>query len=61
MTILKKIDNIKINKSIEAEKIRLIDYDGEMLGLISLNKSLKMAKEKGYDLVEISPNTKPPV
>lgn len=39
----------------------MIDADGLMLGVVALAHAQKLAKDKGLDLVEISPNTNPPV
>ncbi len=50
-----------INHYIKAEKIRLIDAAGEMVGIVSANEGRRMAEEAGLDLVEISPNAEPPV
>ncbi|MCZ4351303.1 translation initiation factor IF-3 [Roseovarius aestuarii] len=41
--------------------MRLIGADGENVGVVSSNRALEMAEEAGLDLVEISPNAKPPV
>lgn len=41
--------------------MRLVGIDGEQLGVVSLSEALKQAEEEGFDLVEISPNTNPPV
>ena len=41
--------------------MRLVDNSGEMLGVMSTDKAIKLAKQAGFDLVEISPNAKPPV
>lgn len=41
--------------------MRLIDSDGKMLGVTSVEKALNIAKKQGYDLVEISPNSVPVV
>jgi translation initiation factor IF-3 len=46
---------------IESPKIRLIDADGEMVGVVSIHEGLQMAYEADLDLVEISPNADPPV
>lgn len=51
----------KANKLIEAKKVRLIDADGEMQGVVSISEALDFARSKGLDLVEISPNAEPPV
>jgi translation initiation factor IF-3 len=41
--------------------LRLIDDEGNNLGVVSTNEALTMAKDKGLDLVVISPNQEPPV
>ncbi len=41
--------------------VRLIDLDGEQVGVVSINEALTKAAEAGVDLVEISPNAEPPV
>jgi len=41
--------------------VRLIDQDGEQAGIVSLLQAKRMAEEAELDLVEISPNAKPPV
>jgi translation initiation factor IF-3 len=51
----------RVNDQIESPQIRLIDQNGEMMGVVSLHKGLQMAYEAGLDLVEISPNADPPV
>ena len=42
-------------------KVRLIDAEGEQVGIIPLDQALQKAKEVRLDLVEISPNAEPPV
>lgn len=42
-------------------EVRLIDEDGNQIGIVSSRQALEIADEKGLDLVEISPNGKPPV
>ena len=54
-------DSFRVNQSIEASNVRLIDDAGEMTGVKSLADALKMAREAGLDLVEISPQSTPPV
>jgi translation initiation factor IF-3 len=51
----------KANREITAPKVRLVDDEGEMIGVVTLQEALKLALEKGLDLVEISPNADPPV
>lgn len=41
--------------------MRLILEDGKQAGIVSISEALKIAQERGYDLVEIAPNAKPPV
>ncbi|TSC95508.1 MAG: translation initiation factor IF-3 [Parcubacteria group bacterium Athens0714_26] len=52
---------IRINHQIQAKELRVIDENGANLGVISLSEALKMAVEKGLDLIEISPMANPPV
>ena len=54
-------DEYRINKQIRATKIRLIDHDGDNLGVVSLREGLDKAEQAGLDLVEVAPNANPPV
>ena len=54
-------DETRVNDRIRASEIRLIDQDGNMVGVVSPDEAIKMAKNVGMDLVEISPNASPPV
>lgn len=54
-------DKIRINKEIRARELRVIGASGENLGVISFEDALKNAQDAGLDLIEISPNAKPPV
>ena len=51
----------KANLEITAISVRLINDKGEMLGVISIDDALKQAQKEGLDLVEVSPNSEPPV
>lgn len=51
----------RINHKIDAQKVRVIDHNSAMLGVITLNQAMELAKEAGLDLVEVSPNVNPPV
>ncbi|MCP4330373.1 MAG: translation initiation factor IF-3 [Alphaproteobacteria bacterium] len=51
----------RANEQITASDIRLIDQNGENVGLVSAARGRQMAEEAGLDLVEISPNSDPPV
>ncbi len=52
---------IRTNERIRAREVRVIDENGEQLGVMAPFEALKMAREKTLDLVEISPNAVPPV
>jgi translation initiation factor IF-3 len=56
-----KSDEPRVNHQIRTDKIRLIDADGEMLGVVSVEDALRRARAAGLDLVEVSPNAEPPV
>jgi translation initiation factor IF-3 len=42
-------------------EVRLIDEDGNQVGIVSTRQAMELSGERGLDLVEISPNSKPPV
>ena len=50
-----------MNQFIEADPIRLVDQNGEMVGVVPRERGLDLAAEVGLDLVEVSPNADPPV
>ena len=50
-----------INDEIKAKEVRLIDVDGNQLGVVSVKDALAKAEEKNLDLVESSPQAQPPV
>jgi len=54
-------DSINVNERVKAREVRLIDDEGKQLGIIPTSEALKIAKERGLDLVEVSPKTVPPV
>ena len=51
----------ELNEEICATEVRLIGSDGEQLGIMAPSDALRIADEKGLDLVKISPQAKPPV
>lgn len=51
----------RINNQIRASEVRVISSEGTNLGVLSLREALEKAKEAGLDLIEISPNTNPPI
>ena len=50
-----------MNEQITTPEVRLIDAEGENVGVVTVAKAQNMADESGLDLVEISPGAKPPV
>ena len=52
---------IRINEKINVKEVRAIDETGANLGVIETSEALRLAREKGLDLVEISPMAIPPV
>ena len=50
-----------INNKISAKTVRVISEKGEMLGVLEKNKAVQLAFDQGLDLVEVSPNSSPPV
>ena len=54
-------DGPRINQRIRATEVRLISDTGEQIGVISIQDALTRAEEAGLDLVEVSPDAKPPV
>ncbi len=51
----------RINASIIASEVRVIDQEGEQVGILPIADANNMASEASLDLVEISPNAEPPV
>lgn len=51
----------RINEQIRTPELRVIDQEGEPLGVISRDDALERAREVGFDLVEVAPMEKPPV
>jgi translation initiation factor IF-3 len=53
--------NVRLNGAIRATILRVIDEDGNQLGVLSRREALDLAEQRELDLVEISPNANPPV
>ena len=51
----------KSNNRINSPEVQVIGSDGVNLGILNTNEAIAMAKQEGLDLIEISPNAKPPV
>ncbi|MFZ5816401.1 MAG: translation initiation factor IF-3 [Bacillota bacterium] len=50
-----------MNEQIRAREVRVVSETGEQLGVFSARDALRIAQERGYDLVEVAPTAKPPV
>jgi len=51
----------RLNYAIKADSLRVIDQDGNQIGVITKAEAVQMASDQDLDLVEISPNANPPV
>lgn len=51
----------RLNNQIRESQIRVIDFDGKQLGIMTVYEALKIANERGLDLVEVGPRAKPPI
>ncbi|SNS56644.1 bacterial translation initiation factor 3 (bIF-3) [Sphingomonas laterariae] len=51
----------RYNEFIQSPKVRVIDENGENLGVMYTREAMEQAQEAGLDLVEVSPNADPPV
>lgn len=51
---------MRVNREIRVPEVRLIDEDGKMLGVYSTAEALRVAEERGLDLIEIAPTARPP-
>ena len=57
----KKDTSLRTNEQITASEVRVISSSGKQLGIISIREALFHAEDEGFDLVEVSPDAKPPV
>ena len=55
------IKELQINEEIRDKEVRLIDVDGNQIGIVPIKKALDLAYERNLDLVKVAPNAKPPV
>lgn len=56
-----KTEQQRINEAIRAPQLRVIDHEGNNLGVISSDEALSKAQALGLDLIEVSPDANPPV
>ncbi|MFC1692445.1 translation initiation factor IF-3 [Candidatus Latescibacterota bacterium] len=52
---------MRVNEQIRTAEVRLIDKDGNQIGIVPIEEAMNHAGDAGFDLVEVSPNTAPPV
>src|SRR5271165_335425 len=52
---------IRVNHRIRVPEVRVIDANGDMLGVLQTHEALRKAQEQGLDLVEVNPKAEPPV
>lgn len=58
---MSKPDEPRVNEEITTASIRLVDHNGQMVGVVSVKEAIRMAEQAGLDLVEIAPTASPPV
>ncbi len=51
----------RVNDEIRIPQVQLVDHDGQNRGIVDIEEAMHLAEEAGLDLVEISPNSRPPV
>jgi len=54
-------DSTRINERIRVPEVRLIDENGEQVGVMRTNEALRYAQDRDLDLVEVAPDARPPV
>lgn len=54
-------DKVRTNQYIRAVELRVLDEEGQNLGVLPLKEALTLAKSRGLDLIEIAPNANPPI
>ena len=59
--IANNMADLMMNEEIRDREVRVIDQNGEQLGVLPIRKALELAEEAGLDLVKIVPTAKPPV
>lgn len=54
-------EELRVNERIRISPIRLIDDNGDQLGIVATDEARSLAAERGLDVVEVAPNARPPV
>jgi translation initiation factor IF-3 len=52
---------VRVNHQIRISPVRLVDADGQQVGVVPIEEALKSARDRGLDLVEVAPMARPPV
>nr|WP_204617036.1 translation initiation factor IF-3 [Desulforadius tongensis] len=52
---------MRTNEAIRAKEVRLVDNEGNQLGIVPTKEALRIAEDRQLDLVEVAPQAKPPV
>ncbi len=52
---------MRVNGEIRVKEVRVVDEEGNQVGILPTREALRLAEEKNLDLVEVAPNAKPPV
>jgi translation initiation factor IF-3 len=55
------VKEVAVNWDIKAPEVRVIDPDGKQIGVLPVKEAIRIAAERGFDLVEVAPNSQPPV
>jgi translation initiation factor IF-3 len=58
---MKSLPRINVNGKIRASQVKVVSEDGEELGVFSIGNALKLVASRRQDLVEIEPDSTPPV
>ncbi|HHX01943.1 MAG TPA: translation initiation factor IF-3 [Firmicutes bacterium] len=53
--------DLRVNEEIRAREVRVVDEQGQQLGIMSVREGIRIASERGLDLVEVAPNATPVV
>lgn len=61
VSITTAVKSTRVNEMIRVREVRVIDEEGQQLGIMPTYEALRLAQERGLDLVEVAPNAVPPV
>jgi translation initiation factor IF-3 len=55
------LKDLRVNERIRAREVRLIDENGAQVGIVTFREAYENARDRGLDLIEVSPTANPPV